>query len=219
MSEYRIVLADDHALMREGIKSLLQKAEGLQVIAEAGDGIDLLNKLKRQQPDMVILDIVMPGFRGIEAALEIHSLYPNVAVLFLSMHKSREYLSMALKTNARGYLLKENTAKELLKAIEVIRKGGTYLSPSFANEFPTDIISLIRNNDHTQSDPLTKRERQIFKLIAEGYTNKQISEMLFISLRTVHRHRDNIRRKLNLSRTADLVKYAISKGYISVPTE
>jgi len=219
MDEYRIVLADDHVLMREGVKSLLQRTTGLRVIAEAGDGIELLKKLKREVPDMVILDIAMPGFRGIEAAMEIHSLYPKVDVLFLTMYKSREYLAMVLKTRARGYLLKENTARELLKAIDVIRAGGTYLSPSFAEDFPTDIISLVRDEKQSSTDPLSKRERQVFKLIAEGHTNKQISEVLFISLRTVHRHRDNIRKKLNLSRTADLVKYAIAKGYISLPSE
>jgi DNA-binding NarL/FixJ family response regulator len=216
MKPYRIILADDHALMREGIKSLLHSQEGLQVIAEAGDGIELLCILKKVLPEMVILDIAMPGLRGIEAAQEISVLYPDVAVLFLSMHKSREYLSMAIKTKAKGYLLKQNTAEELLAAIEAIRNGGTYLSPSFADDLPTDIIGLCRGDSRRIAEPLTNRERQVLKLIAEGHTNQHIGELLFISLRTVHRHRDNIRKKLNLTRTADLVKYAIGKGYVSI---
>lgn len=213
MNDYGIILADDHAMMREGIKTLINATKGLRVIAEAGDGLELLKLLKKNKPEMVILDISMPGLRGFEAAKEIRDLYPEIQVLFLSMHKSSEFLFMALEAGARGYLLKEDTANELLQAIQVIRNGRTYLSPKLSMEFPTEIIGICRGEHKGAPSPLTHRERQILKLIAEGNTDRLISEKLFISLRTAQRHRFNIRTKLNLKHTADLVKYAITKGY------
>ena len=215
MSMYKIILADDHALMREGIRNLIDQADDLKVIAETGDGTELLNLLKRMTPDMVILDISMPGVRGIEAAREIHCLYPKVNILILSMHKRQEFLSMALEAGASGYVLKEDTGEELLHAIDQVRHGRTYLSAKLASLYSNDIISICRGNHKQHADPLTHREREIIKLIAEGHTDRQVSEMLFISFRTVQRHRFNIREKLNLKSTADLVKYAIARGYVS----
>lgn len=213
MNEYTIYLADDHALMRQGIKMLIETVNGLKVIGETGDGLQLLEMLKKRLPNMVVLDISMPGLRGIEAAREIQTLYPDVHVLVLSMHKSEEFLSMALSAGARGYLLKEDSGDELLSAIERIRKGETYLSRKLANQFPSAIISICRGNHKPAVDPLTARERQVLQMIAEGKTDREISETLCISVRTVHRHHANIRDKLNLKRTADLVRYAISQGY------
>lgn len=215
MTQYSIILADDHVLMREGIRNLIEETDYLKVIAETGDGTDLLKLLKKKTPDMVILDISMPGLRGIEAAREIHSRYPHIGILILSMHKKQEFLTMALEAGASGYVLKEDTSKELLHAIEQVRRGRTYLSAKLVSLYSTDIISICRGDHKTPSDPLTHREREILKLIADGNTDRQISEMLFISFRTVQRHRFNIRDKLKLKTTADLVKYAISHGYIS----
>ncbi len=215
MNPYKIILADDHALMREGIRNLIEDVDYLKVIDETGDGTDLLKLLKKKTPDMVILDISMPGIRGIEAAREIHSRYPQVGILILSMHKKQEFLTMALEAGASGYVLKEDTSEELLHAIDQVRNGRTYLSAKLVALYSTDIISICRGNHKTTSDPLTHREREILKLIAEGHTDRQISEMLYISFRTVQRHRFNIRQKLNLKSTADLVKYAISHGYTS----
>ena len=171
--------------------------------------------LKMIVPDMVILDISMPGLRGIEAAREINALYPDIHVLILSMHKSKEFLSMALAAGAKGYLLKEDSGDELLQAIDQIRKGQTYLSRKLINEFPSAIISICRGNYKTDSDPLTPRERQVLQLIVEGNADRQISEQLYISVRTAHRHHANIRSKLSLRHTADLVRYAIAQGYIT----
>lgn len=213
MNEFTVVLADDHVLMREGIKNMINATKELRVIGEADDGLELLELMKKERPDMVILDITMPKVRGIEAAKEIRSLYPHVYILFLSMHKSLEFLSMALDTGAKGYLLKEDTGKELLQAIKEIRNGQTFLSPKLALEYPTEIINICRGQHKTEPDTLTHRERQVLKLIAEGNTDRQISELLFISIRTAQRHRYNIRTKLKLKRTADLVRYAIAKGY------
>ena len=216
MKDYRIILADDHAMMREGIKTMIDAVAGLAVIGETGDGLNLLNLLKKTVPDMVILDISMPGLRGIEAAREIHSLYPDVNVLMLSMHMSEEFLSMALAAGAKGYLLKEDSGDELLQAIDQIRKGETYLSKKLASAFPSAIISICKGNFKAAPDPLSPRERQVLQMIAEGNTDRQISDQLCISVRTVHRHHANIRSKLNLKRTADLVRYAISQGYITI---
>lgn len=213
MRDYHVVLADDHVLLREGIKNLIDAAEGLKVVGEAGDGMELLRILERTRPDLVILDITMPRLRGTEAAHEIRSRFPDMHILFLTMHKSQEFLSMALSIGARGYLLKEDSGKELLQAIDAIRKGRTYLSSKLALEYSTDIIGICRGNPDSAADPLTQRERQVLKLIADGNTDRQISELLCISLRTAQRHRYNIRTKLNLKRTAELVKYAIARGY------
>jgi DNA-binding NarL/FixJ family response regulator len=215
MNSYQIILADDHVLMREGIRNLIDNVDDLTVIAETGDGTELMNLLKKNSPDMVILDISMPGLRGIEAAGEIRSLYPKVSVLILSMHKRQEFLSMALAAGASGYVLKEDSSEELLNAISQVRHGRTYLSAKLAAIYSNDIIGICRGNHKHPSDPLTHREREILKLIAEGHTDRQISDMLFISFRTVQRHRFNIREKLNLKSTADLVKYAIARGYVS----
>lgn len=213
MSDYTIILADDHALMREGIRNIIEAVPGLKVIGEAGDGHQLLKMIKKTTPDMVILDISMPGLRGIEAAREIKGRYPQVCILMLSMHKSQEFLSMALEAGASGYLLKEDTGDELLHAITRLRAGHTFLSTTLANNLSTDIIAICRGSLSLSADPLTARERQVLKLIAEGNTDRRIGELLFISLRTVQRHRYNIRTKLNLKHTADLVKYAIARGY------
>jgi DNA-binding NarL/FixJ family response regulator len=213
MKDYTIILADDHTLLREGLKSLINRVAGLAVIGEAGDGLELLKLLKRRAPDMVILDISMPGLRGIEAAREISTLYPDIHILMLSMHKREEFLSMALAAGARGYLLKEDSGDELLQAIEQIKAGKTYLSRALAGAFPDAIIAICRGNHKAAPDPLTPRERHVLQLIAEGHTDRQIAERLGISIRTVHRHHANIRSKLNLKGTADLVRYAIVQGY------
>jgi DNA-binding NarL/FixJ family response regulator len=215
MNEYTIILADDHAMMREGIRQLIDGVDGIRVIAETGDGLDLLKLIKKKRPDMVILDVSMPGLRGIEATSEMLSLYPDIKVLILSMHKREEFLSMALNAGAQGYLLKEDSGNELLQAIDRIRKGQTYLSRKLANEFPSAIISICRGDHQPDAEPLTQRERQVLQLIAEGHTDRQISDRLCISIRTAHRHHANIRAKLKLKRTADLVRYAIAQGYIS----
>lgn len=214
MKAYTIVLADDHAMMREGIRKLIDAVENLEVVGEAGDGLALLNLLKKKSPDMVILDISMPGMRGLEAAREIKSRNPDIHVLILSMHKSEEFLSMALAAGARGYLLKEDSGEELLAAIDRIRNGQTYLSKKLASEFPEAIISICRGNHGSPPHPLTPRERHVLQLIAEGHTDRRISDKLCISVRTVHRHHANIRSKLDLRHTAELVRYAIAHGYI-----
>lgn len=213
MPPYRIILADDHAMLREGIANLINAAKGLQIVGEASDGLMLLKLLNHTTPDMVIMDVSMPGLRGIEAAQEIRKTHPGVAVLFLSMHKKKEYLHLALATGAKGYVLKEDSGSELIQAIAAIRKGKTYLSPLFMQDVPADLIPTGPGSDHPPYEPLTAREKQVLQLIAEGKTSKEIGALLFISVHTVHSHRKNIKNKLDVRKNADLIRYAMEKGY------
>jgi len=214
MKPYSVIVADDHALIREGVKSLIAELEGLMVAGEAADGLNLLKLVRRVRPDLVILDIVMPGMQGIDAAKEIKALHPDIAILFLSMHKRRELLEAAIAIGAEGFVLKENTGDELIAAIHAIRKGETYLSPVFLKEFPQDIIGICRGKKTAKTSALTRREEMILKLIAEGNSDKEIGELLHISVRTVQTHHQNIHRKLGSRHTADLVRYAIGRGLI-----
>lgn len=213
MAPYRIILADDHAMLREGIAKLINAAKGLQIVGEASDGLMLLKLMHHTTPDMVILDVSMPGLRGIEAAQEIRRTYPGVAILFLSMHKKKEYLHLALATGAKGYILKEDSGSELIQAIAEIRRGKTYLSPLFMKDVPADFIPIAGGAPRSPQEPLTAREKQVLQLIAEGKTSKEIGALLFISIHTVHSHRKNIKNKLDLRKNADLVRYAMEKGY------
>jgi DNA-binding NarL/FixJ family response regulator len=216
MKSYGIVLADDHVLLRQGLKKILQGTADLEVVGEVSDGLELLRLLGQLTPDMVILDISMPNLRGIEAVHEIKTLHPDVIVLILTMHKEMEYLYQAISAGADGYLLKEDADTELFSAIEKIRQGKFYLSPHLSEGFFDDLVQTRRGNGKPPSEPpeLSTREREVLKMIAEGKSNKEVADLLFISVRTVEHHRANIMVKLNIKKTADLVKYAISNGYV-----
>ena len=215
MSPYQIVLADDHVLFRKGLKRILVERSDLEVVGEAGDGLELLSLLNRLTPHMVVLDISMPNLRGIEAIHEIKMIHPDVKVLILTMHKDKEYLHHSISAGAQGYLLKEDTDEELFSAIETIQRGRIYISPFLSEESREDWAQVVRGKWNLPfAESLTPREREVLKLIAEGKSNKDIASLLFISARTVERHRANIMEKLNIKGTADLVKYAIQKGYI-----
>lgn len=202
MGQYRIILADDHALLRQGLRKIIEEMKDLQVIGEAGDGVELLSLLQTLTPDMIIVDISMPKLRGIETIREIKKRCPDVKILVLTMHK--EYLHPALAAGAVGYLLKEDVDRELFSAIEHIRHGKIHLSPRLRR----DLAGCAPVNE-----PLSLREQEILKLIAQGKSNKEIGVLLFISVRTVESHRSSLLRKLNLNNTAALVKYAIEQGY------
>lgn len=219
MNSYRIILADDHVMFRQGIRKILEKSKGLEVVGEAGDGLKLLELLKEVTTDMVILDISMPNLRGVEATKEIKMILPDVKVLILTMHKEKEYVYHAISAGAKGYLLKEDADTELFAAVEKIRQGSSYISPLLSDELTDELIQTYHKGQlRTLSEPLTVREREILKLVAEGISNKEIADLLFISVRTVENHRANIMRKLNISNTANLIKYAIRKGYTSSTT-
>ena len=213
MDGYRIVIADDHVLFRQGIKLILEERDNIEVVGEVNDGLELLNLLKKLTPHMVILDISMPNLRGIEATHEIKGINPAIKILILTMHKSKEYLYHAISAGAEGYVLKEDADTDLFSAIERIRKGKTYISPILSEELTDDLVQVCRGKHKIPSDHLTPREREVIKLVAEGKTNKEIAHLLFVSVRTVEKHRANIMKKAELKTTSELVRYAIKKGY------
>jgi DNA-binding NarL/FixJ family response regulator len=186
----------------------------VKVVGEAQDGLALLQLLKSIEPHLIILDISMPNLRGVEAAREIKALRPGVKILMLTMHKESEYLFYAMKAGVDGFLLKEDADSELLLALEAIRRGKMYISPLLSEQLPDLLSRWNRKGSGDELDPpLTDREKQILKLIAEGKSSKEIGALLFISDRTVQNHRVNIMKKLNLKKIADLVKYALHKGF------
>src|SRR4030042_6197922 len=215
MSAFQIILADDHLMFRQGLRKILEERADFEVIGEVNCGLELLKLLQELVPDLVILDISMPNLRGIEAVREIKSLCPNVKILILTMHKEREYLYQSVSAGADGYLLKEDADTELFSAIKTIQQGRIYVSPAMADESKDDWARMARGERAIPfGDPLTTRERQVLKLIAEGKSSKEIGDLLFISVRTVERDRANMMDKLGLKKIADLVKHAIQKGYV-----
>lgn len=212
---YQIILADDHSLVRSGLSRILGEEPNLEIVAEVGDGLELLSALNKIKPDLIILDVSMPNLRGIEAIPEIRRIRPEAKVLILTMHKEEEYLYQAVSAGADGYLLKDDAEKELFAAIDNIREGKIYISPSLADQSMQNWARLRRGEDDSHvSDVLTVRQREILKLIAEGKTNKEIGDLLCLSVRTVERHRANIMDKLNIRKTAELVQYALRKHLI-----
>lgn len=188
----------------------------VDIVGEAGDGLQLLDLLKRLDADMVILDISMPNLRGLEAIHEIRTIRPEASILVLTMHKDKEYLYLSLAEGARGYLLKEDADRDLFNAVDRIRQGRTYISPFLSEELADDYVQVGKKDGRFsfEVDPLTTREKQVVKLIAEGKSSKEIADLLYISVRTVDNHRANVMEKLNLKKSTDLVKYAIKKGYL-----
>ncbi len=215
MSPYRIILADDHTIVRHGIRKMIEERSDLAVIGEANDGLELLSLLKTLDTDLVILDISMPNLRGIEAIRELKRISPRIKVLILTMYKDPELLHHAISSGASGYVLKEDSDRELYSAIEKVRQGGTYISPHMAERSTEDRVETVQEIVKAPLEHLTKREIEVLRLIAEGKSNKEIADLLFISLRTVQNHRASIMSKLDIKNTADLVKYAIHQGYIS----
>jgi DNA-binding NarL/FixJ family response regulator len=215
-SPFKILLADDHVMFRRGVRSLIQKIHDVEVVGEAGEGLELLRLLRDIHPHLVIMDISMPNLRGLEATREIKSTNPEVKVLILTMHKDLEYLFQALTAGAEGYLLKEDTDGELIAAIDKVREGGTFISPLLANQM-ADILTnrFMAGGDSLMApkERLSVREQQVLKLIAEGKSSKEIGDLLLISSRTVEQHRANLMKKLNIKKTNELIKYAIQKGY------
>lgn len=213
MKKIRIIIADDHPLLRKGIRSALEDSPGLEVVAEAADGASALELADKLKPDIVILDITMPGgVDGIEAARRLRK-STGVRIVILSMHQSRHYAVEALRAGANGYVLKGSDAEELITAIDKIMSGKSYISPIIAEELLNNYVF----NPSDAGDPLdmlSDREREIFKLIAEGAANREISEKLVISNATLKKHKYNLMKKLNVNDTAGLIKAAIQRGLL-----
>jgi two-component system response regulator NreC len=213
----RVLVVDDHTLVREGIRLLLESAPYIEVVGEAGDGLEALEKVRQLKPDIVLMDVAMPRLGGIEATKRIKQEFPSVQVLALTIHDNEEYLFQMLQAGACGYVLKKARPEELIAALEAAERGEVYLSPGMAKSLVEDYLKRVEAGEEEDSyHRLTDREREILKLIAEGYTNPEIARMLHLSVKTVQAHRAHIMEKLNLHRPAELIKYAIRKGLIFV---
>ncbi len=194
---------------------MIEESAGLRVVGEARDGNELLRLVKILDTDLVVLDISMPGLRGIEVTRELRRVVPGVKVLILTMFKDKDLLHNAIAAGADGYVLKEDSDKDLHAAIEKVRGGKVYVSPRLADESTIDLARIRRGTFKPVFEPLTRREIEILRLIAEGKSSREIADLLFISIRTVQNHRANMMKKLGVKKTADLVKYAIQRGYAS----
>jgi DNA-binding NarL/FixJ family response regulator len=210
----RLLLADDHAMVRRGLRLVLDAEPDLRVVAEAGDGLGALETARRTELDLAILDVSMPRMTGLQAAAELVSLRPQLPVLMLSMHDSEQYLFEALKAGASGYVLKSAADRDLVEACRAALRGEPFLYPSAVAALIRDFLDRAREGDAAPVDPLTPRELQVVKLIAEAYTSAQIAAMLQISVKTVERHRENVMAKLAMRDRVQLTRYAIRRGLV-----
>ncbi len=211
----RILLADDHGIVRRGLKSLLESQPGLEVVGEAADGLEALRICGELSPDLLIIDISMPLMYGIEVASRAQKLEPAPAVIILSMHADESYIMRALGAGARGYLVKDATDEDLLPAVRAVAAGKPFFSPTVAAVLMEDYVRQLRARGLSDSyDLLTDREREVLQLLAEGRSNKEVASLLDVGLSTVETHRANLMQKLNLHNTAEIVLYAVRKGII-----
>lgn len=206
----RIVIADDHGIVRSGIRLLLERQEDIEVVAEAADGIEARDTVVRERPDLAILDVKMPGLTGLQATREIKAQAPEVSILILSMHDDDRYLFEALRAGASGYVLKSQADTDLLAAIRSVERGEPFLSPAAQQALIRDVLE---RGDEAESD-LTPREEEIVKMVAEANTSREIAQMLHLSEKTVENHRANAMKKLGMRDRVELVRYAIRQGLI-----
>ncbi len=211
MEKIKIILVDDHQMFRDGVKSVLADEENIEIIGEVGAAKDLYDLLKSNTPDLIITDISMPDISGIEIAHYVSENYPEIKILILSMHSNEEFISKALSVGANGYLPKDTSMSELLEAIHVIYKGDNYFNKNISDTILKSIINKSKQ-ENAEQNALTKREKEVIKLVVDGLTNKEIADKLFISIRTVDSHKNNIMQKLNLKSSVELVKYAIKNN-------
>jgi DNA-binding NarL/FixJ family response regulator len=210
----RILLADDHALVRHGLRMVLEAQPDMQVVAEVGDGVQAVERGLQDDVDLAVIDITMPRMTGLHATRELHRRRPELRILMLSMHENERYLHEALKAGASGYVLKSVADRDLVEAVRAAMRGEKFLYPGARTPLIEDFLHRARQDLPVREDPLTPREQEVVKLVAEGYTNKQIAETLVISEKTVERHRANILDKLGMRDRVDLTRYAIRHGLI-----
>lgn len=211
----RIVIAEDHTILREGLRSLLTANADFEVVGEAEDGLDAIRCTEECNPDLILLDLAMPRMNGIPAIREIKRRAPHTRILALTVHKSEEYILEAFEAGADGYCLKDATRAELLMAIRNVLAGKPYVSPGISEKILDGYLKGKKTQRLASSwDSLTQREREVLKLIGEGYKNKQIAEYLYISVKTVEKHRANVMKKLDLHNASALTSYAIDRGLV-----
>ncbi len=217
MSKIRLLMVDDHEIVRAGLRMLLQAQPDMEIVGEVSNGRDAISKTKELVPDIVLMDISLPDLDGFEATRQIKRASPNVAILALTMHESEEYFFKMLNAGASGYVPKKAAPTDLVTAIRTVREGGVFLYPSVAKALVHDYLGRVNEGSERASfDGLSEREQEVLKWIADGLTNQEIGDKLTISVKTVERHRANIMAKLNLHSRTELVKYAIRKGLIEV---
>ncbi len=212
MSKVRVLLADDHAIVRDGVRLILNAQSDMEVVGEASNGEEALDLARTLKPDLVLMDIGMPGINGLEATKLLKQMQPALHILILTMHDDEDYFFRILSAGASGYVLKGAGSDELLNAIRAVVQGGVYLYPTMAKKLVGDFLKPHESGE--VKDPLTAREREVLKLIAAGRTNREIAEALVLSLNTVQTHRLHIMEKLNMHNRAELIKYAIRRGLI-----
>jgi DNA-binding NarL/FixJ family response regulator len=217
MHPIKILLADDHTIVRKGIRSLLDGEADIEVVDEAENGREVLEKVEKLLPDIVLMDSTMPVLNGLEATRQLTKRFPQVKVLVLTMHTNEEYILQFLQAGAAGYLVKQSAPQELVSAIQAVHRGDIFLSPAISRTIVEEYIRQAKISDkEDRYDQLTDREREVLQLIVEGFSNREIAERLNISLKTAGVHRINLMHKLNIHNLTELTKFAIRKGIISL---
>jgi two-component system response regulator NreC len=217
MSRIKVLLADDHTIVRKGLRSLLDSEATIEVVGEAEDGREAIEKVEQLSPDIVVMDSTMPILNGLEATRHIVKRFPQVKVLVLTMHTNEEYIFQFLQAGAAGYLVKQAAPTELVSAIQAVQRGDYFLSPAISKTVVEEYIKQAKAIDREDGfEQLTDREREVLQLIVEGFSNREIAERLHISLKTAGVHRINLMHKLNIHNVTELTKYAIRKGVISL---
>jgi DNA-binding NarL/FixJ family response regulator len=211
----RILLADDHEVVREGLRLVLDSAPDLEVVAQAGDGAEAVERAVAEEVDLAVLDITMPRMTGLQAAHELSQRKPELKVLILSMHDNEQYFFEALKAGASGYVLKSAANRDLIEACRATMRGESFLYPAAVRALVRDYLERASRGEDTPEDPLSPRELEVVKLIAEGFTSEEIGEQLFISKKTVDRHRENVLEKLGMRNRVELTRYAIRRGLVT----
>ena len=214
MKPVRLLLADDHTLVRAGLRKLLESIPDIEVVGEADDGLALLELAAQLQPDLVLMDISMPGLNGLEATARLGKTWPTIRVLILSMHQNEEYVRQALRHGAAAYLLKDAATQELELALRVVLRGETYLSPAVSRGVLSDYVQRLRG-DGAAGELLTPRQREVLQLIAQGQSTKEIARGLELSIKTVESHRSQLMKQLDVHEVAGLVRYAMRMGLVS----
>lgn len=216
MDTIRVLLAEDHTIVRKGLRSLLDRDIGIKIVGEAEDGREAVKKAEKLQPDVVVMDIAMPGLNGLEATRQLKKRFPEMKFIILTVHDNEEYILQTLRAGASGYLIKKAAPADLIEAIQAVHRGDSFLSPSISKTVIDEYIrqAEIKSESDIIYGKLTNREREVFQLIIEGHKNREIGNLLHVSPKTVETHKANIMKKLNISSTAELVRYAMDKGLV-----
>jgi DNA-binding NarL/FixJ family response regulator len=216
--KYAVVIVEDHQLFRDGLKSMLNKRDDITIVGEAEDGIKAVKLIRKLKPDLVLLDLSMPKMGGISVMKDVKRELPDTRILLLTIHESDQYVLEAFEAGADGYCIKDSSRQELMLAIDSVLQGKTYISPGISEQVMEGFLSnRKRLKEKTRWDTVTQREREVLKLLAEGYSNKEIGELLHISVKTVEKHRANLIDKLDLHNVAQLTAYAIKQGLVESP--